>query len=352
MAVPALVLLGADRRPAPSRPGWSSRSCSPAAPSSPSTTRRGRRSSSRSSAPTASSTRSRSTASSSTPARIVGPALAGLDHRARRRRALLRASTPPRSWRCSIALRLMDPTQLQRAAPAARAPRPGPRRACATCGARPSCGSRWLMMVVVGTLSFNFQVLLPLLADFTWHGTATTYALLTSAMGVGSVGGALRRRRARRASRRGCSSAAAALFGVAELLAAAAPTLAMQIARAGAARRRQRHVRRRRQLVAAARRRAGDARPRDGALLGRLPRLDADRRAADRLAGRGRGTARRARRRRRRGARHCRMGARAPSPTRASTGRSRRRWSRRRTSFRVMSASVVRAASNECPQAV
>ena len=47
------------------------------------------------------------------------------------------------------------------------------------------------MMALVGTLSFNFQVLLPLFAEFTWHGTATTYALLTSAMGVGSVCGAL-----------------------------------------------------------------------------------------------------------------------------------------------------------------
>ncbi len=47
------------------------------------------------------------------------------------------------------------------------------------------------MMAVVGTLSFNFQVLLPLLADFTWNGTASTYAALTAAMGVGSVAGAL-----------------------------------------------------------------------------------------------------------------------------------------------------------------
>ena len=47
------------------------------------------------------------------------------------------------------------------------------------------------MMAVVGTLCFNFQVLLPLFARFTWHGTATTYALLTSAMAVGSLAGAL-----------------------------------------------------------------------------------------------------------------------------------------------------------------
>ena len=48
-----------------------------------------------------------------------------------------------------------------------------------------------LMMALVGTISFNFQVLLPLLADFTWNGTATTYAMLTASMGVGSVAGAL-----------------------------------------------------------------------------------------------------------------------------------------------------------------
>src|SRR3712207_4246245 len=47
------------------------------------------------------------------------------------------------------------------------------------------------MMALIGTLSYNFQILLPLLADFTWHGTATTYALLTTSMGVGSVLGAL-----------------------------------------------------------------------------------------------------------------------------------------------------------------
>ena len=61
------------------------------------------------------------------------------------------------------------------------------------------------MMALVGTISFNFQVLLPLLADFTWHGTAATYALLTAAMGVGSVAGALAAGARGRVSR-GCSS--------------------------------------------------------------------------------------------------------------------------------------------------
>ena len=47
------------------------------------------------------------------------------------------------------------------------------------------------MMVVVGTLAFNFQVLLPLLGRFTFDGGAAAYTALAVAMAVGSVGGAL-----------------------------------------------------------------------------------------------------------------------------------------------------------------
>ena len=85
------------------------------------------------------------------------------------------------------------------------------------------------MMAVVGTISFNFQVLLPLLADFTWNGTAATYAALTAAMGVGSVAGALVAGARGRVSP-GLLVASCLAFGVALLLAAAAPTLALQIA--------------------------------------------------------------------------------------------------------------------------
>ena len=42
------------------------------------------------------------------------------------------------------------------------------------------------MMAVIGTFSYNFQVILPLLASFTWHGTASTYTALAVAMGVAS----------------------------------------------------------------------------------------------------------------------------------------------------------------------
>ncbi len=84
------------------------------------------------------------------------------------------------------------------------------------------------MMALVGTISFNFQVLLPLLADFTWHGTAATYASLTAAMGVGSVAGALAAGARGRVSP-GLLVWASVAFGVSMLLAAAAPTLELQI---------------------------------------------------------------------------------------------------------------------------
>jgi MFS family permease len=47
------------------------------------------------------------------------------------------------------------------------------------------------VMAVVGTLAFNFTVVLPVLAKFTFGGDAGTYGWLTSLMGVGSMVGAL-----------------------------------------------------------------------------------------------------------------------------------------------------------------
>ena len=47
------------------------------------------------------------------------------------------------------------------------------------------------MMAVVGTLGFNFQVILPLLARFSFDGGAATYTALAVAMAIGSVVGAL-----------------------------------------------------------------------------------------------------------------------------------------------------------------
>jgi MFS family permease len=125
-----------------------------------------------------------------------------------------------------VALRGMDTTTLQTARRATRAP--GQIREAARVAWRtPALRTPLAMMVLVGTLSFNFQVLLPLFAHATWHGTATSYALLTSAMGVGSVAGALVAGARGRVSRRLLVLAASA-FGLAEFAAAAAPSLAVQ----------------------------------------------------------------------------------------------------------------------------
>ena len=48
-----------------------------------------------------------------------------------------------------------------------------------------------LMMAIIGTLAYEFQVILPIAAKFTFGGTAGTYGMLTAAMGVGAVIGGL-----------------------------------------------------------------------------------------------------------------------------------------------------------------
>jgi MFS family permease len=47
------------------------------------------------------------------------------------------------------------------------------------------------LMGVVSTLSFNWNVLLPLLAVHTFHGTASTYAFITTVFSIGSLTGSL-----------------------------------------------------------------------------------------------------------------------------------------------------------------
>ncbi len=81
-----------------------------------------------------------------------------------------------------------------------------------------------LMMAIIGTLTFEFQVSLPLIAEFTFKGTASSYALLTASMGLGAaLGGILF------ASRKGITPykliSAALLFGLAILAAAFMPSL-------------------------------------------------------------------------------------------------------------------------------
>ncbi len=88
----------------------------------------------------------------------------------------------------------------------------------------PILGATLLMMAIIGTLTYEFQVSLPLIAQFTFKGDASSYALLTAAMGVGAAGGGIFF-----ASRKGILPAklisAALLFGLAVLAAASMPSL-------------------------------------------------------------------------------------------------------------------------------
>jgi MFS family permease len=84
------------------------------------------------------------------------------------------------------------------------------------------------LMALVGTFGFNFQVILPLLARFSFGGGATTYAALLAAMGFGSVIGALVTG-ARARTGPALIAGAALAFGTAAMLAAGAPSLAIEL---------------------------------------------------------------------------------------------------------------------------
>jgi hypothetical protein len=85
------------------------------------------------------------------------------------------------------------------------------------------------LMAIVGTLGFNFQSILPLLARFTFEGGASAYAALVCAMGVGAVVGALTTG-ARGSVSPGLLAGAAIGFGGLALLAAGMPSLALEVA--------------------------------------------------------------------------------------------------------------------------
>jgi MFS family permease len=80
-----------------------------------------------------------------------------------------------------------------------------------------------LMMAVIGTLAYNFTIILPLLADLFARG-AGTYSGLMTAMGIGALLGALTAAARRRPSYRQLVLVAFA-FGVCMLAVALAPTL-------------------------------------------------------------------------------------------------------------------------------
>ncbi len=126
-----------------------------------------------------------------------------------------------------LALWGMDPERL-RPAPVAARERGAIRAGLRYVRATPELAVPLALMALVGTLGFNFQVILPLLAKFGFEGGAATYGALVAAMAVGSIAGALFNGAHGRTGPRLIASGALA-FGVLALLAGAMPTLALEL---------------------------------------------------------------------------------------------------------------------------
>jgi len=85
-----------------------------------------------------------------------------------------------------------------------------------------------VMMALVGCLTYEFQVTLPVMADRGLHVGATGFGFMTAAMGVGAVGGGLFVAARGKTGLRPLVMAAFA-FGVAMALATLAPSLALEL---------------------------------------------------------------------------------------------------------------------------
>jgi MFS family permease len=127
-----------------------------------------------------------------------------------------------------LMLSAMDPRALQ----------PGPRSVggrgqvrdgVAVALATPGLRRPLLLTAVVGLLSFNFTVVLPAIARFTFHGTASTYAEMMGFLAVGALVGALATGTRATVTERSVAWASL-LFGLALALAAAAPNLDIALA--------------------------------------------------------------------------------------------------------------------------
>jgi len=158
-----------------------------------------------------------------TSARVVGPVLAGL-----------LVSLVGYGW-CftldalsyvgpTVAMLLMRPAEIRRAPMVLRA-KGQVRAALRYVGRVPELWLPMVMTAVIGTLTLNFQVMMPLLVKKTFASTDSVFTLLFSVLSVGSLLGSLwiARRTILPLTQ---TVATATLLGVATLALAAAPTLA------------------------------------------------------------------------------------------------------------------------------
>jgi len=127
-----------------------------------------------------------------------------------------------------VALVAMDGSRLHRAPPVARAPRQL-REGLRYVTTVPDLAVTLAMMTVIGAFAYEFQVILPIAAKYTFGGEAGTYALMTGAMGAGAVvGGLVTAGRPRTGL--DVLGRTAMTFGAAIALVAISPTLPVAIA--------------------------------------------------------------------------------------------------------------------------
>jgi MFS family permease len=161
-----------------------------------------------------------------TGSRIIGPALAGL-----------LSVTVGFGWCFALdgvsyvavlwSLLLMRPNELRRA-PAADHGSGQVREGLRYVRRTPDLWIPLVMLAVIGTFTFNFAVVLPLLIERSLGGTDATYTVVYSVLSVGSLVGALAAAR-RHEVRVRTMAIAAGIFGVAMIVFAGAPDVALAL---------------------------------------------------------------------------------------------------------------------------
>jgi MFS family permease len=126
-----------------------------------------------------------------------------------------------------VSLLAMRKSELYPAKPIAR--KPGQvRQGLAYVRSTPELLIPLLMIALIGTLAWEFQVSLPLMASNVFGGGAATYGVMASVMGAGAVaGGLVSAARARTRARTLCVAAIG--WGIAILAAALAPNLPLEL---------------------------------------------------------------------------------------------------------------------------
>ena len=157
-----------------------------------------------------------------TGSRVVSPALAGL-----------LISTVGYGWcfivdavsyvAVIIGYRMMDPTKIH-AGPVTPRGKGQVRAGLRYAMGKDELRIPLLMMAIIGTLAFNFTVVMPLLIKDVFHGSDATFTIFFSVISLGSLFGALYTARRRAVSIHDVV-VSAAVFGVAMLVLAVAPNL-------------------------------------------------------------------------------------------------------------------------------